>query len=169
MSRTRSSRTREDAARALVAAVKADLKPRDIVTKKAIENAVAVIMATGGSTNAVLHFLAIAHAAEVPNGPSTTSSVCASKHPGDLRPEAQRQVPGHRPAPCAGGIPAGDEGVARTPALLHGDCITITGKTVAQNLAAVFGDQPDAAAHRPGRDPHGADKARCTPKGTSRS
>jgi dihydroxy-acid dehydratase len=49
----------------LVEAVKADLKPRDIVTKKAIENAVAVIMATGGSTNAVLHFLAIAHAAEV--------------------------------------------------------------------------------------------------------
>jgi len=56
--------TRESA-RVLVEAVKADLKPRDIVTKKAIENAVAVIMATGGSTNAVLHFLAIAHAAEV--------------------------------------------------------------------------------------------------------
>ena len=46
-------------------AVRQNLKPRDIVTKKAIENAVAVIMATGGSTNAVLHFLAIAHAAEV--------------------------------------------------------------------------------------------------------
>ncbi|MFL6697038.1 MAG: dihydroxy-acid dehydratase, partial [Vitreoscilla sp.] len=56
--------TRESA-RVLVEAVKADLKPRDIVTRKAIENAVAVIMATGGSTNAVLHFLAIAHAAEV--------------------------------------------------------------------------------------------------------
>ena len=49
----------------LVEAVKTDLKPRDIVTRKAIENAVAVIMATGGSTNAVLHFLAIAHAAGV--------------------------------------------------------------------------------------------------------
>src|SRR5580765_7056280 len=56
--------TRE-AARVLVEAVKKDLKPRDIVTRKSIENAVAVIMATGGSTNAVLHFLAIAHAAEV--------------------------------------------------------------------------------------------------------
>ena len=55
----------QEAARALVAAVKADLKPRDIVTRKALENAVAVIMATGGSTNAVLHFLAIAHAAGV--------------------------------------------------------------------------------------------------------
>jgi dihydroxy-acid dehydratase len=55
----------QQAAKVLVEAVKADLKPRDIVTKKAIENAVAVIMATGGSTNAVLHFLATAHAAEV--------------------------------------------------------------------------------------------------------
>ena len=54
------------AARALVEAVKADLKPRDIVTRESIENAVAVIMAIGGSTNAVLHFLAIAHAAQVP-------------------------------------------------------------------------------------------------------
>ena len=54
-----------DAARVLVAAVEADLKPRDIVTRKSIENAVAVIMAIGGSTNAVLHLLAIAHAAGV--------------------------------------------------------------------------------------------------------
>jgi hypothetical protein len=53
------------AARVLVEAVRRDLKPRDIVTRRSIENAVAVIMATGGSTNAVLHFLAIAHAAEV--------------------------------------------------------------------------------------------------------
>src|SRR6202012_3507195 len=53
-----------ESARVLVEAVKADLKPRDIVTKKAIENAVAVIMATGGSTNAVLHFLAIGPAPE---------------------------------------------------------------------------------------------------------
>ncbi|OZB46828.1 MAG: dihydroxy-acid dehydratase, partial [Thiomonas sp. 14-66-4] len=55
-----------DSARALLDAVKADLKPRDIVTRKALENAVAVVMATGGSTNAVLHLLAIAHAAELP-------------------------------------------------------------------------------------------------------
>jgi dihydroxy-acid dehydratase len=55
----------KESAAVLVEAIKKDLKPRDIVTKKAIENAVAVIMATGGSTNAVLHFLAIAHAAEV--------------------------------------------------------------------------------------------------------
>src|SRR6195952_3757447 len=52
-------------ARVLVEAVKKNLKPRDIITRKSIENAVAVIMATGGSTNAVLHYLAIAHSAEV--------------------------------------------------------------------------------------------------------
>ncbi|MFX5756402.1 dihydroxy-acid dehydratase, partial [Acinetobacter baumannii] len=54
-----------ESARVLVEAVRRDLKPRDIITRKSIENAVAVIMATGGSTNAVLHYLAIAHAAEV--------------------------------------------------------------------------------------------------------
>jgi len=54
-----------ESAHVLLAAVKAGLKPRDIVTRKSIENAVAVIMAVGGSTNAVLHFLAIAHAADV--------------------------------------------------------------------------------------------------------
>src|SRR6266853_587833 len=55
----------KESAKVLIEAIKKDIKPRDIVTKKAIENAVAVIMATGGSTNAVLHFLAIAHAAQV--------------------------------------------------------------------------------------------------------
>ena len=55
----------KESAKVLIEAIKKDIKPRDIVTKKAIENAVAVIMATGGSTNAVLHFLAIAHAAGV--------------------------------------------------------------------------------------------------------
>src|SRR5690606_35995423 len=54
-----------ESARVLVEAVKRDLKPREIITRKSIETAVSVIMATGGSTNAVLHFLAIAHAAEV--------------------------------------------------------------------------------------------------------
>jgi dihydroxy-acid dehydratase len=54
-----------ESARVLVEAVKRNLRPRDIITRKSIENAVAVIMATGGSTNAVLHYLAIAHAAEV--------------------------------------------------------------------------------------------------------
>ena len=122
------------AARVLVEAVKANLKPRDIVTKKAIENAVAVIMATGGSTNAVLHFLAIAHAAEV-DWTIDDFERMRKKIPVlcDLKPSGQYlAVDLHQ----AGGIPQ----VMKTllaAGLLHGDCMTITGKTVAENLAAL--------------------------------
>lgn len=124
----------ERAAKVLVEAVRADLKPRDIVTKKAIENAVAVIMATGGSTNAVLHFLAIAHAAGVEwtiddfeRVRQRTPVLC------DLKPSGQYlAVDLHR----AGGIPAVMKELLAA-GLLHGDCITITGRTVAENLAEV--------------------------------
>jgi len=122
------------AARALVAAVKADLKPRDIVTKRAIENAVAVIMATGGSTNAVLHFLAIAHAAEVDWSIDDFERM-RRKVPVlcDLKPSGKYlAIDLHR----AGGIPAVMK-VMLDAGLLHGDCMTITGKTVAQNLAEI--------------------------------
>ncbi len=125
--------TRE-AARVLVEAVKADLKPRDIVTKKAIENAVAVIMATGGSTNAVLHFLAIAHAAEVDwtiddfeRMRRKVPVIC------DLKPSGKYlAIDLHR----AGGIPQVMK-VLLKAGLLHGDCVTITGKTVAEVLADI--------------------------------
>jgi dihydroxy-acid dehydratase len=125
-----------DAARVLVQAVKNDLKPRDIVTKQSLENAVAVIMATGGSTNAVLHFLAIAHAAQVPwtiddfeRVRRKTPVLC------DLKPSGQYlAVDLHR----AGGIPQVMK-ILLDAGLLHGDCITITGKTVAQNLAELPG------------------------------
>jgi dihydroxy-acid dehydratase len=124
----------ERAAQVLVDAVKADIKPRDIVTRQAIENAVAVIMATGGSTNAVLHFLAIAHAAEVPwtiadfeRVRQRTPVLC------DLKPSGQYlAVDLHR----AGGIPAVMKELLKA-GLLHGECMTITGQTVAQNLAEV--------------------------------
>ncbi len=122
------------AAAVLVEAVKADLKPRDIVTKKAIENAVAVIMATGGSTNAVLHFLAIAHAAEV-DWTIDDFERMRKKIPVlcDLKPSGKYlAVDLHK----AGGIPAVMK-VLLKAGLLHGDCITITGKTVAENLAEV--------------------------------
>ena len=120
------------AAQALVEAVKKDLKPRDIVTKKAIENAVAVIMATGGSTNAVLHFLAIAHAAEVDWTIDDFERV-RQKVPVlcDLKPSGRfLAVDLHR----AGGIPQVMKTLLQA-GLLHGDCMTITGKTVAENLA----------------------------------
>jgi dihydroxy-acid dehydratase len=132
----------ERAAKVLVEAVKADIKPRDIVTKKAIENAVAVIMATGGSTNAVLHFLAIAHAAEVEwtiddfeRVRQRTPVLC------DLKPSGQYlAVDLHR----AGGIPAVMKELLNA-GLLHGDCMTITGKTVAESLA----DVPDLKSGNP--------------------
>ncbi len=124
----------KEAARVLVEAVKADLKPCDIVTRRSIENAVAVIMATGGSTNAVLHFLAIAHAAEVEWSIDDFERV-RRKVPVlcDLKPSGRYlAIDLHR----AGGIPQ----VMKTllaAGLLHGDCMTITGKTVAENLADI--------------------------------
>jgi dihydroxy-acid dehydratase len=117
----------KESARVLIEAIKKDLKPRDIVTRKSIENAVAVIMATGGSTNAVLHFLAIAHAGEVEwtiedfeRVRLKTPVLC------DLKPSGKYlAVDLHR----AGGIPQ----VMKTllaAGLLHGDCMTITGETL---------------------------------------
>jgi len=123
-----------EAARVLVEAVKADLKPRDIVTRKSIENAVAVIMATGGSTNAVLHFLAIAHCAGVEWTIDDFERV-RRKVPVicDLKPSGRYMaIDLHR----AGGIPQVMK-VLLEAGLLHGDCMTITGKTVAENLADV--------------------------------
>ena len=122
------------AAGVLVEAVRRNLKPRDIVTKKAIENAVAVIMATGGSTNAVLHFLAIAHAAQVPwtiddfeRMRRQVPVLC------DLKPSGKYlAIDLHR----AGGIPQ----VMKTllaAGHLHGDCMTISGQTLAEVLADI--------------------------------
>jgi len=138
------------AARALVAAVKADLKPRDIVTRRSIENAVAVIMAIGGSTNAVLHFLAIAHAAGVEWTIDDFERV-RKKVPVicDLKPSGHYMaIDLHR----AGGIPAVMK-VLLEAGLLHGDCMTITGKTVAENLATEPPLRADQKVIRPLTNP----------------
>ena len=124
----------KESARVLIEAIKKDIKPRDIVTKKALENAVAVIMATGGSTNAVLHFLAIAHAAGVEWSiddferiRKRTPVLC------DLKPSGQYlAVDLHQ----AGGIPQVMK-ILLEAGLLHGDCITITGETIAEVLKDV--------------------------------
>lgn len=129
-----------ESARVLVEAVKKDLKPRDIVTRKSIENAVTLIMATGGSTNAVLHFLAIAHSAGIEwtiddfeRIRKRTPVIC------DLKPSGKYvAVDLHR----AGGIPQVLK-ILLNAGLLHGDCMTITGKTMAEELANVP-DQPRA-------------------------
>ena len=130
----------KESARVLIEAIKNDLKPRDIVTREAIENAVAVIMATGGSTNAVLHFLAIAHAAGVEWTIDDFERV-RKKVPVicDLKPSGKYlAVDLHR----AGGIPQVMK-LLLNAGLLHGDCMTITGKTIRQSLADVP-DQPPA-------------------------
>ncbi len=140
----------QEAARALVAAVKADLKPRDIVTRKSIENAVAVITATGGSTNAVLHFLAIAHAAGVEWTIDDFERV-RRKLPVlcDLKPSGRYlAIDLHR----AGGIPAVMKQLLDA-GLLHGDCMTITGKTVAENLKDVPPPRADQDVIRPVTNP----------------
>lgn len=125
------------AAVVLVDAVRANRKPRDIITREAIENAVSVIMAIGGSTNAVLHFLAIAHAAEVPWTIDDFERI-RKKVPVlcDLKPSGKYlTVDLHR----AGGIPQVMK-ILLNAGLLHGDCMTITGQTIAQ----VLKDVPDA-------------------------
>ncbi|NHZ93834.1 dihydroxy-acid dehydratase [Massilia sp. CCM 8733] len=123
-----------ESARVLVEAVKKDLKPRDIITRKSIENAVSLIMATGGSTNAVLHYLAIAHAAEVEWTIDDFERV-RQKVPVicNLKPSGQYVATDlHK----AGGVPQVLK-LLLDAGLLHGDCITITGRTIAEELAEI--------------------------------
>ncbi|MES2743665.1 MAG: dihydroxy-acid dehydratase [Pseudomonadota bacterium] len=123
-----------ESARVLVEAVKRDLKPRDIITRESIENAVSLIMATGGSTNAVLHFLAIAHAADVAwqiddfeRVRQRVPVIC------NLKPSGQYVATDlHK----AGGVPQVMK-LLLDAGLLHGHCITITGRTIAEELADV--------------------------------
>ncbi|HEX7053920.1 MAG TPA: dihydroxy-acid dehydratase [Burkholderiales bacterium] len=120
-----------ESARVLVEAIKRDLKPRDIITRKSIENAVALVMATGGSTNAVLHYLAIAAAAGVKWTIDDFERVrrrvpvlC------DLKPSGRFvAVDFHR----AGGVPQVLK-ILLENGVLHGECMTIHGKTMAEML-----------------------------------
>jgi dihydroxy-acid dehydratase len=126
-----------ESARVLIEAVKRNLKPSDIVTRKSIENAVSLLMATGGSTNAVLHYLAIAHAGGIEwtiddfeRIRKRVPVIC------DLKPSGKYLATDlHR----AGGIPQVLK-ILLKAGLLHGDCMTITGRTMAEELASV----PDA-------------------------
>jgi len=128
-----------ESARVLLDAVKANRRPRDIITRKSIENAVAVIMATGGSTNAVLHYLAIAHAAEV-EWTIDDYEIMRKKIPVicNLKPSGEYVATDlHK----AGGVPQVMK-ILLNAGLLHGDCMTITGKTLAEELKNV----PDTPA-----------------------
>jgi len=127
----------ENAARSaavLARAIRNQILPRDILTRQALENAMAVVMAVGGSTNAVLHLLAIAHAAEVPLSiddfeviRARTPVLC------DLKPSGRYVATDlHR----AGGIPQVMK-ILLVHGRLHGDALTITGETIAEVLAGV--------------------------------
>jgi dihydroxy-acid dehydratase len=126
-------------ARTLVEAIKKQILPRQIITRKSIENAIAVVMATGGSTNAVLHWLAIAHAAQVEwtlddfeRIRTRVPVLC------DMKPSGRYVATDlHR----AGGVPQVMK-MLLNRGLIHGDCLTITGKSVAENLKGI----PDSPA-----------------------
>src|SRR3954449_8953767 len=140
-----------ESAKVLVEAIKKDLKPRDIITRKSIENAIALVMATGGSTNAVLHFLAIAYAAGVKWTIDDFERV-RRKVPVlcDLKPSGKYvAVDFHR----AGGVPQVLK-ILLANGLLHGDCMTITGRTMAQELSKIPSEpRKDQDVIRPFNDP----------------
>ncbi len=132
-------------ARVLVEAIRNNIRPRDIITRRSIENAVSLIMATGGSTNGVLHFLAIAAAAEVEwtiddfeRVRRKTPVLC------DLKPSGKYMMTDLH---TAGGVPV-VLNMLLLHGCLHGDCMTITGKTIAQELAQ-WRKTPDGEVIRP--------------------
>jgi dihydroxy-acid dehydratase len=140
-----------ESARVLVQAIHNNLKPRDIITRKSIENAIALVMATGGSTNAVLHYLAIASAAGVKWTIDDFERV-RKKVPVlcDLKPSGRFvAVDFHR----AGGVPQVLK-ILLSNGVLHGECMTIHGKTMAQMLKDVPTEpRADQAVIRPWSNP----------------
>jgi dihydroxy-acid dehydratase len=124
----------EESGRVLVNAVLNQYLPRDIITRKSIENAIAVIMAVGGSTNATLHFLAIAHSAGIELALDDFETIRA-KVPVicDLKPSGRYVATDLH---SAGGIPQVMK-MLLNHGLIHGDCLTITGETIAERLANI--------------------------------
>ena len=123
-----------DAGKAMRLLIEKDIKPKDIVTKKSLENAIRLVTVLGGSTNAVLHFLAIARAAEVDFTLADFQRISdTTPFLADLKPSGKFLMEDvHR----VGGIPAVIKFMLDNN-MLHGDCITVTGKTLAENMADV--------------------------------
>ena len=135
---------------AVVELIRKGITTRQILTKKAFENAITVVMALGGSTNAVLHLLAIAHEAEVDLSLEDFQRVGA-KVPllGDLKPFGKYVM---TDVDKVGGIPV----ILRAlldAGLLHGDCLTVTGKTMAENLKDITPPDPDGEILKAVKDP----------------
>jgi len=140
--------------RAVVGLIEAGIRPRDILTRAAFENAIAVVMALGGSTNAVLHLLAIAHEARVALALDDFDRISRRiPHMADLRPGGRYVMAN---LDRVGGVPV----VLRTlleAGLLNGDCLTVTGATLAENLEALDPPPPDGDVVRALANPLGAD------------
>jgi dihydroxy-acid dehydratase len=139
-----------ESGRAVVGLLETGIRPRQIMTKPAFENAIAVVMALGGSTNAVLHLLAIAHESEVDLELDDFNRVAAEvPHIADTKPHGKYHM---ADIDRIGGVQV----VLRElldAGLLHGDCVTVTGKTLAENIAALDPPPPDGDVVHPLRDP----------------
>ena len=130
---------------AVVELLRRGITARDILTKEAFENAIAVVMAFGGSTNAVLHLLAIAHEADVALSLDDFSRIGSKvPHLADVKPFG-RHVMSH--VDHIGGVPVAMKALLDA-GLLHGECLTVTGQTVAENLAAIDPPDPDGKVLR---------------------
>jgi dihydroxy-acid dehydratase len=135
-----------ESGRAVMRLLELDLRPRRIMTREAFENAIAVVMALGGSTNAVLHLLAIANEARVELELEDFNRVGARvPHLADMKPHGRYHM---FDLDAVGGVPVVmkhllDEG------LIHGDCLTVTGRTVAENLADLAPPAPDGEVVHP--------------------
>ncbi|HEX6256066.1 MAG TPA: dihydroxy-acid dehydratase [Euzebyales bacterium] len=141
--------------RAVMSLLEAGVRPRQIITRESLENAIAVVMAVGGSTNAVLHLLAIAHEARVELGLEDFDRIGRRvPHIVDSRPHGRFAM---SEIDRAGGVPAVLRALLDAD-LLHGDCLTVTGGTLAENLDALADvPAPDGNVIRDLDDPIHAD------------
>jgi dihydroxy-acid dehydratase len=143
-----------ESGRAVVRLLELGIRPRHILTKEAFENAIAVVMALGGSTNAVLHLLAIAHEAEVELSLDDFDRVGKRvPHVADTKPAGRYHMVD---VDRVGGVPVVMAELLEA-GLLHGGCLTVTGRTVAENLAALRPPAPDGDVLHPLSKPIHAD------------
>lgn len=136
----------ENAGKAVYHLLEKDIYPKDIMTKKAFENAITVVMALGGSTNAILHLLAIAHAMEIDLTMDDFNRIQEkTPHLADLKPSGKYVMQDlHR----VGGVQAVMK-MLYEAGYLHGDCLTVTGKTIAENMKDVPPLKEDQAVIMP--------------------
>jgi dihydroxy-acid dehydratase len=139
-----------ESGRAVIGLLRAGIRPRQIMTKEAFENAIAVTMALGGSTNAVLHLLAIAFEADVELELDDFNRIGAKvPHIADMKPHGRFHM---TDLDGVGGVPVVLQ-LLLDAGLLHGDALTVTGKTMAENLAELAPPGPDGTVVHPLSDP----------------